>query len=71
MKQENKQEDVSNTLEGFQNGTRLRDETRSKNSPKKLATPERNSQPGPNCPNAKDSENSFALVIARIRRPEA
>ena len=35
------------------------DETRSKNSPKKLATPEGNSQLGPNCPICKGNVNSW------------
>ena len=33
-------------LKGFKNASRFRDETRSENSPKKLATPKRNSQLG-------------------------
>ena len=37
--------------EKFKNGSRSLDETRSQNSPKKLATPEGNSQLGSNCPN--------------------
>ena len=41
------------------NASRFRDETRSKNSPKKLAAPEGNSRLGSNCPNSKAPENSF------------
>jgi hypothetical protein len=37
---------------------RFRDEIRSKNSLRKLATPEGNSQLGSNCPNSKAPENS-------------
>ena len=52
---------LSNVLEGFQNASRFRDETRSKNSHKKLATPEGNSQLGSNRPNSKAPENSFPI----------
>ena len=41
-------------------------EIRSKNSPKKLATPEGNSQLGSNCPNSKAPENS--LYVRRRTR---
>ena len=47
-----------NVLEGVKNTSRFRDETRSKHPPKKLATPEGNSQLGSNCPNSKAPENS-------------
>ena len=48
-------------LEGLKNTSRFRDETRSENSPKKLATPEGNGQLGSNCPNSKAPENSFRV----------
>ena len=38
--------------------SRFRDETRSKNPPSRLTTPEGNSQLGSNCPNSMASENS-------------
>ena len=47
-------------LEGFKNTSRFRDETRSNNSPKKLATPEGNSQLGSNCPNSKAPKKALA-----------
>ena len=60
MKQKDKQVDVQNVVKGLENALRLRDKTRSENSPKKLASPEGNSQVGSNCPNSKGSENSLS-----------
>jgi hypothetical protein len=48
-----------NVLEGFKNASRFRDETSTKNPPKKLATPDGKSQLGPNCPNSKATEKSL------------
>ena len=49
-------------LEGFENTSRFRDETRSKNSPKQPVTLEGNSQLGLDCPNSKASENSSEAI---------
>ena len=49
----------SNVLEGFKNASRFRDEIRSKDSLKKLATQEGNSHLGSNCRNSKDPEITY------------
>jgi hypothetical protein len=61
---------VPSPLEGFENASRFRHETRYKNSPRKLATQEGNSQIGSDCPNFKAPENSHgpvpSFIIPRI-----
>ena len=44
-------------LEGIENASNFRNETRSKNSPKKLATPEENSQLDSDCQNPEAPKN--------------
>ena len=51
----------SSVLDRFQNASRFRNETKSKNSLKKLATPEENSQSS-DCPNSKAPENYRAML---------
>jgi len=51
-------------LPSLNSASRFRDEIRSKNSPKKLATSEGNSQLGSKCPNSKAPENSFDPVCS-------
>ena len=63
-----------NVLEGFKNRSRFRDETRSKTSPKKLATPEENSKLGSHRPNSRAPENwrhNVRVVACHPTRPRA
>ena len=48
----------SSILDGLKTVSRFRDETRSRNSPNKLATPKGNGQLGPDCLHTKPPENS-------------
>ena len=57
----------SSVPEGFKNALQFRDETRSNNSLKKLATPEGNSQLDSNFPDSKAPENSASVRAPALR----
>ena len=64
----------SSILEGFKNASRFLPETRSKTSPKKLATPEENSKLGSHRPNSRAPENwrhNVRVVACHPTRPRA